>query len=71
MLKLAGAQYRYEGRRESEIYARFGLLPANFWQKVNALIYLDEAVFWDKPLVRRLRERLESRGRARISRSIE
>lgn len=63
ILKLAADRYRYEAMRLQDAKALFGLGPARFWQKVNALIE-DPAVIAAHPgLALPLRRQREQQGR--------
>ena len=64
MIDLAGEFWRHEALREAAMRERFDLTPTRFWQRVNTLIELPEALMHSPIVVNRLRaRRAGARGR--------
>ena len=62
--------WRHQGAKDSKIWQTFDMTPARYYQVLNALIDLPEALEFDPMVVRRLRRIRDSRPRKRIARSI-
>jgi hypothetical protein len=56
--------------KETAIRERFGVSPARYYQLLNRLIELPEALAYDPMLVRRLRRLREARRRKRFARRL-
>jgi Protein of unknown function (DUF3263) len=56
--------------KELAIRERFGISPARYYQLLNRLIELPEALEYDPMLVRRLRRVRETRRRKRFARKL-
>lgn len=66
-LRLAAAQYRYPGARDTDAHELLGWSPVRFWQVVDALLD-DPAAMAAMPVeVNRLRRLREARRRARAA----
>lgn len=62
--------WRHQGAKESRIWQTFGLTPARYYQVLNALIDLPEALEFDPSVVRRLRQIRDARPRRRVVRNL-
>jgi hypothetical protein len=67
ILQLAAARYRYEATRLEDARVLFGLGPARFYQRVNALIDDPAAIVAHPELVLPLRRQREQQGRLKRS----
>jgi hypothetical protein len=56
--------------KELAIRDRFGISPARYYQRLNRLIELPEALEYDPMLVRRLRRLREARRKKRFARRL-
>lgn len=68
VLEFERLRWKYQGAKEAEILARFGMSPTAYYQVLNHAIDLPEAEAYDAPLVRRLRSLRGRRVAARHSR---
>lgn len=68
MLLMAGATYKRQGARESDISKLFNITPTAFYQCINRLLDLEAALAWNPMLVTRLRAQRGSRARLRAAR---
>lgn len=59
-----------DGLKASFIANRFGVSPARYFQRLNQVIDMPEALEYDAPLVYRLRAAREVRAGARAARSL-
>ncbi|MDO5697332.1 MAG: DUF3263 domain-containing protein [Dermatophilus congolensis] len=62
--------WRYEGSKEASIREQFGINSTRYYQRLNQLLDLPEAMEFDPLLVKRLRRQRESRARARSARRL-
>ena len=63
--------WRHAGAKEEAIRAEFGLSAARYYQLLNAVIDLPEAVRFDPMLAKRLQRARELRLRSRAARAFE
>lgn len=68
MLTMAGATYKRQGSRESDISKLFNVSPTAFYQQLNQLLEREEALAWNPMLVNRLRAQRGSRTRPQARR---
>lgn len=61
MLTMAGARYKHQGARESEIGQLVNLTATAFYQRVAQLADTEAALAWNPMLIRRLRDARGSR----------
>lgn len=71
ILEFERATWRYAGRRDAAILARFGHSPIRHAQIVNHLIDQPAAAAYDPQLVRRLRNLRAERARQHSRRGFE
>jgi hypothetical protein len=62
--------WQQEGSKEGAIRSRFGLSAARYYQLLNRLIDVPEALRYDPMLVRRLRRLRTARRRQRFARDL-
>lgn len=62
MLTMAGAHYQRQGARESDVRKLFTITPTAFYQRINQLLDLEDALAWNPLLVKRLRAQRGSGG---------
>ena len=62
--------WRYEGSKEASIREHFGMNSTRYYQRLNQLLDMPEAMEFDPLLVKRLRRQRDSRARARSARRL-
>jgi hypothetical protein len=66
MLDFEREWWRFEGRKEDQIRARFDLSPSSYYRALQALIEMDAASDYDPLSVKRLRRQRDQRRRVRL-----
>ncbi len=62
--------WRYEGSKEASIREHFDMNSTRYYQRLNQLLDMPEAMEFDPLLVKRLRRQRDSRARARSARRL-
>ena len=62
--------WRYEGSKEQSIREHFDMNSTRYYQRLNQLLDLPEAMEFDPLLVKRLRRQRDARARARSARRL-
>jgi hypothetical protein len=70
ILDFEGKWWQLGVSKELAIRERFGISPARYYQRLNRLIELPEALAYDPMLVRRLRRLREARRKKRFARRL-
>jgi hypothetical protein len=70
ILDFEGEWWQLGVSKELAIRERFGISPARYYQRLNRLIELPQALAYDPMLVRRLRRLREARRKKRFARRL-
>jgi hypothetical protein len=66
MLDFEREWWRFDGRKDDQIRARFDLSPSSYYRALQALIEMDAASEYDPLSVKRLRRQRDQRRRVRL-----